>query len=364
MNFFKSKPSPPAYETVIPEENANFLSRIIFWWVGDLMRLGYKRPLEKEDLYLMNDRRLTENLAVKFDVEWKKELNKVGTKKNPSLWKALNRTVGRKFWIGGFYRLCGDALQVTSPLMIQKILIFVATAYFSNIFKFPEPKASDGYIYIVGLFLMQMGYTFFNNSFFYKSMETGFLVRSILINAIYRKAMVLSGKARALFTVGKITNMMSTDPTRLDFAAGYVHIMWAAPLETFVALGLLIKNLGVSALAGFALLIVMGPVQGKVMKSLQNGRKKALKLTDERVKLTQEILQGIRVIKYYAWEESFLDTLSKLRTKEIKYTRFLLIMRSWIMGFSMVLPVFASILSFVVYSLRGGELTADIVFSS
>jgi len=72
---------------------------------------------------------------------------------------------------------------------------------------------------------MQMGATIFVNLFFYNSMETGFLVRTAMITAIYRKAMVLSGKARNAFTAGKITNLMSTDTTRLDFICGYFHVI-------------------------------------------------------------------------------------------------------------------------------------------
>lgn len=54
--------------------------------------------------------------------------------------------------------------------------------------------------------------------------------------------------------MGKITNLMSTDTTRIDFLCGYFHIIWAAPVEILIGLGLLIRNLGVSGLAGFAIM--------------------------------------------------------------------------------------------------------------
>src|ERR1700730_15454922 len=56
------------------------------------------------------------------------------------------------------------------------------------------------------------------------------------------------------FTMGKITNLMSTDTTRIDFLCGYFHIIWAAPVVPLIGLGLLICNLGVSGLAGFAIM--------------------------------------------------------------------------------------------------------------
>jgi ATP-binding cassette subfamily C (CFTR/MRP) protein 1 len=226
------------------------------------------------------------------------------------------------------------------------------------------PKPFIGYLLSVILFIIQMSLNFFITFYFYYSMEIGLLVKTALISQIYRKAMILSGKARSIFTTGKVTNIMSTDTTRLDFACGFFHMAWSMPIQLCIALGLLIRNLGPSALTGFALLVIMSPLQGKVMKTLKKTREKAAKITDDRVKLTQEVLQGIRVIKYYAWEESFLDVLNKLRDKEMKYIRLLLIIRSGITGFSMIIPVFASILTFIVYSLTGGSLTAEVIFPS
>ncbi|CAG8573111.1 6233_t:CDS:10, partial [Cetraspora pellucida] len=137
-----------------------------------------------------------------------------------------------------------------------------------------------------------------------------------------------------------------------------------APLQLSIALALLIFNIGPSALAGFSFLVITGPLQGRVMSALASTRSKATKVTDERVKWTQEILQGIRVIKYYAWEDSFLKTLNKLRDKELGYTKFILVIRAIVTGVASVMPVFASILSFVVFVLTGGTLTSELVFSS
>lgn len=62
--------------------------------------------------------------------------------------------------------------------------------------------------------------------------------------------------------MGKITNLMSTDTTRIDFICGYFHIIWAAPVEILIGLGLLIRNLGVSGLAGFAIMVRKLPWMG------------------------------------------------------------------------------------------------------
>ncbi|CAG8720739.1 46294_t:CDS:2 [Gigaspora margarita] len=357
-------PSPPRINVEIPEAKANLFSIFTFWWANDLISLGYKRHLEKDDLYVLNDERTAKILTDNFEIEWQKETQKMAIGKKPSLLKALYRVLWLKFCLAGVCRLVGDILIVTSPFILRFILKFVSDAYYANFNNGVQPPAHVGYTLIVIMFLMQMSATISQNLYFYWGMETGILSRTILITAIYRKALVLSGKARGLFTNGKITNLMSTDTTRIDFACGYFHMIWTVPIQICLSLIFLIYNIGPSTIAGFALLLLMGLIQGKVISLLARTRAKAVVITDERVKLIQEILLGIRAIKYYAWEDSFADALNKLRNKEISFVRFLIIFRASVVGVLTVLPVFASVLSFTIFSLTGGNLDAEIAFSS
>jgi hypothetical protein len=72
------------------------------------------------------------------------------------------------------------------------------------------------------------------------------------------------------------------------------------------------------------------------MKKLVAFRKKAAAQTDKRVRLTQEILQGIRIIKFFAWEKSFLHTLQLNRIQELVYARTLLIIQIAVFSLAMV----------------------------
>ncbi|CAG8733244.1 36712_t:CDS:10 [Gigaspora margarita] len=361
------------------------------------MKLGYKRPLEKDDLYVLNDARTAKIVTEKFSSEWKKEIEKIALGKKPSLIKALYRVFWARFCLAGVVRFGNDILAVISPLILRVcftyacilgmghcaggaayavdsifppksyhnlILKFVSDAYFANLNNDVQPPAHIGYLLIVVMFLMEMGASMLFSTYFYYALELGFLSRTILITTIYQKALVLSGKARSLFNNGKITNLMSTDTSRIAYACNYFHMIWAAPMRICIIVGLLIFNMGPSALVGFVLLVILGPLQGKVMSLLARTRAKASGVTDERIKLMQEILLGIRVIKYYAWEDSFADALNKLRNREIGLINFLLAIRAAVSGVSMVFPIFAGILSFITFSLTGGSLDVEIVFSS
>ena len=93
---------------------------------------------------------------------------------------------------------------------------------------------------------------------------------------------------------------------------------WAAPIQMTICLILLLINLGPSALAGYAFFVILTPMQTEVMKRLSRIRTKSMAWTDKRVKLLQELMGGMKIIKYFAWEAPFLKRISEIRGTETK----------------------------------------------
>jgi len=93
-----------------------------------------------------------------------------------------------------------------------------------------------------------------------------------------------------------------------------------------ICLVLLLLQLGPSALAGFAFFILATPVQTFVMKRLFALRRKSMDWTDKRAKLLQELLGGMKIIKFFAWEIPFLERISDYRRREMGYVLPLLVL--------------------------------------
>ncbi|OJA17096.1 hypothetical protein AZE42_12735, partial [Rhizopogon vesiculosus] len=106
------------------------------------------------------------------------------------------------------------------------------------------------------------------------------------------------------------------------------------------------------------------PNQTYGVKRLFALRMKSMLWTDKRSKLLQELLSGIRVIKFFSWEVPFLKRISEYRQNEMAYIRTLLLMRAAMSAFAISLPALASVLAFVTYSLTGHSLSAANIFSS
>lgn len=423
---------------------AGWFSLLTFSWLNPLMGLGYARPLEAPDLYKLQEHRsssiIADKITASFEARVKaadeynarlasgevkpslrqrviwtlkrnradreKRWREVDGKKKPSLVYAMNDSVKWWFWSSGLLKVIGDTAQVTSPLVVkvrhlhlfslqpslmfcstQALINFATQSYAAHRLGQPAPPIGKGIGLAFGLFLMQIVGSLCQHHFFYRSTSTGVLLRAGLITAIYSRALRLTSRARSSLPNGKLVNHISTDVSRIDFCCGFFHMFWTAPIQMVICLILLIINLGPSALAGFAFFIFITPMQMTIMKSLFKIRRKTMQWTDKRAKLLQELLGGMKVIKFFAWETPFLKRISGFRMSEMRYVlrgssvtcstsdlfiiffqhsgvRSLLIIRAANTALAMSAPAMASVIAFLIYAASGHTLNPAIIFSS
>ena len=84
----------------------------------------------------------------------------------------------------------------------------------------------------------------------------------------------------------------------------------------------------------------------------------------QRSKLIQELLSGMRILKYFSWTAPFALNLHFIRTRELSYIRRLLIVRAANVAVAFTLPVLATILALIVYSAAGNPLQPAIIFTT
>ncbi|KAK6511062.1 hypothetical protein TWF506_010144 [Arthrobotrys conoides] len=362
------------------------------------MIVGYNRPLELNDIPILAPENRVEASVAKIMEQFKKRAARGD--KYP-LFMSLNHVFRHLYWTAGLCRLVADLMLILTPQVLRYLITFVQNSYFRR----PEPLGR-GVGLAIGLVLMQWTVSICINQFFYRGMLVGGMSRACLISMIYEKSTTISARAKAVgrlanandsreltakekamldkeekkrlkrakggansdaipgYPNGKIVNLMGTDTWRVDQASSWSHMVWTSPIQIFVCIALLIVNIGVSALAGLGLLFVLVPFIAWAISTLARRRKAMNHITDKRVSLTQEILQGVRFVKLFGWEESFLKDLGTLRRREVRAIQFLLAIRSAVNAISMSLPVFASILAFVTYSLLQPGLDPAKIFAS
>lgn len=340
----------PGGEQICPERHVNIISKIFFSWMNPLMLLGYKRPLTEKDIWKLDTWDQTETLHSNFQKCWVEECRKP----RPWLLRALHRSLGGRFWFGGFWKIGNDLSQFVGPLILNQLLLSMQLG---------EP-AWIGYIYAFSIFVGVVLGVLFEAQYFQNVMRVGYRLRSTLIAAVFRKSLRLTHESRRKTTSGKITNLMTTDAESLQQVCQSLHTLWSAPFRIIIALVLLFQQLGVASLVGALLLVLLFPIQTIVISKMQKMSKEGLQQTDKRIGLMNEILAAMDTVKCYAWEDSFKSKVQSVRGEELSWFRKAQLIGALNNFILNTIPVLVIVTSFGLFTLLGGDLTPARAFTS
>lgn len=121
--------------------------------------------------------------------------------------------------------------------------------------------------------------------------------------------------------VGMIVNLISTDVNRIASFSYFSYILLEGPLEILVGMYLLYHLLGWSSLLGLTVLVIATPINYFTSKIYINTQNKLMSIGDLRLSLMNEVLQGIRQIKFFAWEKKWTERIMKSREKELGHLK-------------------------------------------
>ncbi|KAI8801573.1 P-loop containing nucleoside triphosphate hydrolase protein [Cladochytrium replicatum] len=347
-----------------PNQNivAKLWNEISLSWLSQLLRLGITRPLAIDDLYATEPAVAASPLVSLFDALWLKEKHRIASlspvpKSNFNYWAtpghpALVRILilmFAKFLYIGLIKLFSDICNAMGPILLKYLISYVSESQAAYVAGREPPPPWRGYVLATGMFVLAMCASTSFSQFFVQAGGAGIAARAMLTSVIHRKAMKLSGKERLEFNTGKITNMVSSDLSRIEMFFSFFHLMWTFVFQLALIVALLINTLGVSALAGIGLLLAMVPLQGTIIKRIVNLRKANAGITDARVKLINEVLQGIRILKFFAWEDSYYDRITGIRDDELKVVLSSSYIRAVITALGFAVPVLSAAIAFLVY---------------
>ena len=191
----------------------------------------------------------------------------------------------------------------------------------------------------------------------------GVKVRTTLISALYKKSLKMSAAAKKESSMGEVVNLMSVDVPRLDYLVN-VNVLCSSILQICLYTFFIYQELGWPAFVGVAILLLSIPLNVVLMTLMQKLNLKQMKFKDSRIKLMNEILGGMKVIKLYAWEPSFVGQVLGIRNNEIKAMKTAAYYRAFFVFFFTIAPFLVGLGAFTSYILKdGGQvLTAQQAF--
>ncbi|CAH1759675.1 12248_t:CDS:10 [Entrophospora sp. SA101] len=376
---------PPEYDDngrlVSPNSYSSIWDFITFSTMNPLMCKAYKKDsISDSDLdQLPRDYRAS-TLFKKFEKYSSPSYSNIsnsnsGSKKHGLLykiWKSNRKNV---------------AYQITATV-IGASLYYVPITFLYSFLNFIQTNPSSlgwGFVCIFGMLISNILYYISTTQQWYWSASAMQVSIKGMLNAeIFSKSLRLSYNANNddeaeknskeeqkdsssdMKGVGKITNLMTVDSQRIgQFSMWWTTALIDCPTQITIGLYFLYRLLGVASIFGFMIMIIIIPINQQTAKYFAKTQEKLMKARDNRVNLMNELLQGIRMIKFFAWEKNWTKQVLETREVELVHLRknflFLLAFNFiWLLS-----PVLVSIVSFAVFSkIQGNVLTPSIVFTS
>ncbi|KAK9065604.1 hypothetical protein SSX86_015005 [Deinandra increscens subsp. villosa] len=341
-------------ETITPSATSNIFSRLTFSWIHPLISLGYKKRLDLEDVPQLDS---LNNAKSSFSVLRKRlESDKSNSVKMNtfSLVKAVILTAWKDIIITGLLSFVSTLASYVGPLLIDTLVKYLNG----------HQDLNAGFLLVSAFLVAKIIECLAQRHCDFKLQQAGINVRSALVAMIYHKGLTLSSQSKQGHSNGEIINFMAVDAERIGDFSKFMHTPWLVIVQVSLALAILYKNLGISALATFVATIFV-ILSNLPLGSLQeNFQQKLMNCKDKRMKTTSEILKNMRILKLYGWEMKFLSRIDDIRKDEAHWLyKFTFTMA--ISGFAFwVAPTFVTIATFGTCMLAGTTLDSGKVLSA
>lgn len=377
----KRKPSP--------EMTSSCLNRITMWWFGSLCRLGVQKPLEISDLYSLNDGDTSGILVPKWNKLWTKRqkkcsesskqphhksgeysplLNEEDNDDEPSARSTEQKQIPSIIW-SLFLMFKWDILAAMFVKLLSDVLLFCNPLLLKSLIRFTEHLDQplwQGIVLAFTMFFSAEMSSILLSHYFYLMYRVGTRVQACLTAAVYRKTLRLSNSARREKTVGEIINLMAIDIDRFQQITPQTMQYWSNPFQIGLALFLLYQQLGPSVFSGVTVMVLLLPVNFAITMIIRKWQIAQMRYKDERVKMVNEVLNGIKVIKLYAWEPPMEKVIEELREKELGLIKKAAFLRTFSDMLNSASPFLVALSTFAtfIYIDPKNVLTPEIAFVS
>lgn len=241
----------------------------------------------------------------------------------------------------------------------QPLFLGGLVSYFSE--EEDDVSRTQAYLYAMGIVLCSLVGTLCYHPFMFYLFELGTRIRIACSGLVYRKCLRVSVTADNSGMSGFAISLLSSDLSKFDMTLQFFHNLWKGPIECCIFGYIMYRVIGWPAIVGIATIIVFLPFQAWVAKSAAHYRHEFAEYADDRVKLMNEILMAIKVIKMYAWEKSFAKLIAIIRKKELKAVKGSMRIFAALQCTEMI-SVLALFLSMIAYVYNGQLVTAQKVF--
>ncbi|KAG8182128.1 hypothetical protein JTE90_002622 [Oedothorax gibbosus] len=318
----------------------SFLTHITFLWFMKTILKGRKTLLKISDFSYLSVSLTASGIYATFSKHFKYYL-KPHQEKNPS----LGFTLVKAFWP---YITCIIVLELMflicvmlPPLILDRIIDFSSNDLYSW----------RGYLYVGLIFVVDCSGKIIVNNLVYYQGSTSLQFQVALMGTLFRKNLQVATSVRKDFPSGNLMNLLSVDIQRIHWLTVQAATLVSAPLKIVIIVFIMWQYLGPSTLAGVGIMVFLLPISFYLTRVGEGYTDQQMTSKDLRLKHMNEILNGIKILKLYAWEIPFGTKVSEARKEEIKWIRYYLFCYVVTAFVYFCAPFMVSLASFATYLL-------------
>lgn len=277
--------------------------KLIFSQASGLINLGAKRIVDVKDKLELPELLSAYNPDIdKADIDWST---------NKTLYKSLFRNNKSILFKSVSFQIIASLFSFATPVLIHNFISGLQLGDWS------QNHVLVLMAYAIGFGLCGAGNGIAIQHYFFHTLNFFQVTTNIVNKKIFTHALKLSSRAKQKYQVGDIVNFMSSDTDSLGDAAIVTIDLSNAVLLLVGCSALLFYYIGWSAIGAVAVMAVLIPLTQRLAKKFVHMEEEMMAQRDSRMTLMTQILNSIRVVKYFSWEKSVQDEVTEVRNKEI-----------------------------------------------
>ncbi|XP_036296981.1 ATP-binding cassette sub-family C member 12 [Pipistrellus kuhlii] len=335
-----------------PMDDAGLFSFATFSWFTPMMVESYRHTLTADTLPPLSPYDSSDTNAQRLRVLWDQEVAMAGPEK---------ASLGRVVW--QFQRT-----RVLMDTVVNILCVVMAaigpTVLIHQILRHTESDTRSVWVGVglcAALFATEFTKVLFWALAWAINYRTAIRLKVAVSTLVFEN--LVSFKTLPRISVGEVLNVLSSDSCSLFEAALFCPLPATIPILMVICAVFSFFILGPTALVGISVYVIFVPIQVFMAKLNSAFRRSAISVTDKRVQTMNEFVTCIKLIKMYAWEKPFTQTIRDIRKRERKLLEKAGFVQSGNSALAPIASTIAIVSTFTCHVLLRRQLTAAVAFS-
>ncbi|XP_054166266.1 ATP-binding cassette sub-family C member 5-like isoform X2 [Oppia nitens] len=339
-------------EKDMPVDSASCFSFVFFEWMTPIVWQSFRSGIKSNDIYECSPLDSSRINSFRMSNIWESECRKHGLH-NASLQKVIQRFIKTRLLFSSlFYLICLLLGYLSSTLFLKKLLDSIENE---------SESGSQAIKWTIALFVSELGRATSFAIMYAICIRTAIRTTSALNTLLYNKILTSRSTNK---TIGEMVNLFAVDINKIFHMIYILPLVLGGPIVTIVTIVYTWSLLGVFAMVGVLVFILIFGLQFLIAKGQSYYRKRVVINSDKRVSYMTELLTYIKLIKLYGWEKTFSQSILEFRKKEKLLLEKCQYLQTISTSLSLMTPLVITVVTIVAYTLsKEGDLTAATAFT-